>query len=71
MLDAIAARYHLLPSQVMCQADALDYYVMDVAQAYQRYIQEREEAKHRGAPSPAPSNLTVNKMQEMIAKVRG
>jgi len=71
MLDAIAARYHLLPSAVLSQADALDYYVMDVAQAYQRYLHEREDAKSRGVPAPAPSNLTVNKMQEMIAKVRG
>ena len=71
MLDALGTRYHMLPSAVLDQADALDYYVMDVSMAYQRYLQDRADAKAKGLPPPAPSNLTVNKMQEMIAKVRG
>lgn len=71
MLDALGTRYHCLPSEVMAKADALDYYVMDVAMAYTRYQQERAEAKAAGRPPPAPDHLTVNKMQEMIAKVRG
>lgn len=71
LLDSLATRYGLLPSAVLAQADSLDYYVMDVAQSYQRYVQQRAEAKGQGRPGPAPDNLTVNKMQDMIAKVRG
>ena len=33
MLDAMAVRYHVLPSQVLVLGDTLDYYVMDVAMA--------------------------------------
>lgn len=70
VLDNIATRYHLLPSEVLAKADTLDYLVMDVAQAYQRYHQEREEAKSKGLPPPPPKHLTVNKMKEMVERVR-
>lgn len=66
----MATRYHLLPTTVLSQADSLDYYVMDVAMSYQRYLQDKEDAKTSGRAPTAP-NLTVNKMQEMIERVRG
>ena len=71
MLDAMAVRYHVLPSQVLVLGDTLDYYVMDVAMAVQRFNQERTEDAAAGRPPPPPTNLTVNKMQDMIKKVRG
>lgn len=66
----MATRYHLLPTTVLTQADSLDYYVMDVAISYQRYLQDKEDAKTPGR-TPAAPNLSVNKMQEMIERVRG
>lgn len=65
----MATRYHVLPTEVLAKADTLDYYVMDVAMSYQRYMQDKEEAKTSGRAPTAP-NLTVNKMQEMIERVR-
>ena len=69
MLDAIATRYHVLPSTVMSTADTLDYYVMDVANSYHQYQQGQAERKRSGQPPPAPA-LSINKMQEMIERVR-
>lgn len=59
----------MLPSQVLAQADTLDYMVLDVAVTYQRYLNDREQAKNKGQPPPAP-NLSVNKMKEMIERVK-
>lgn len=50
-------------------ADVLDYIVMDVAQSWERYCREEAEAKAKGKPPPRP-DLTINKMQEMLDKVR-
>ena len=69
MLDNLATRYHLLPSQVLQQADSLDVMVMDVAEAWARYRQEQQQARDSGQAPPAP-NLSINKMQDMIKRVR-
>jgi hypothetical protein len=65
----MATRYHLLPTEVLERADSLDYYVMDVSLGYQRYLQDKEEAKSRGVAPTAPE-IPVNKLQEMIKRVR-
>jgi len=69
VLDYLATRYHLLPSQVLEQADTLDYLVMDIAQAYERYQREKSEARSRGQAPPAP-DLPINTLQDMIERVR-
>lgn len=69
MLDAIGTRYHLLPSEVMARADTLDYMVMDVSMSYQRLQQQRADAKANGQPPPA-QDLPLNKLQEMMERVR-
>lgn len=68
ILDSLATRYHLLPSQVLTQADTLDYYVMDVAHSYEQYQRQLAEAKVSGKPMPA--NLTVDQMQNMLERVK-
>ena len=67
----MAQRYGVLPSQVLLHGDTIDYFVMDVAMAWHDYQHAKEDAKSRGLPPPAPRGLTVNKMQEMIERVRG
>ncbi len=69
MLDTMAQRYHLLPSEIMRRADTLDMYVLDVAMSWHRYQQEVAQAQQEGRPPPAP-DLTINKMKEMIERVR-
>jgi hypothetical protein len=70
MLDSLATRYHLLPSQVLRQADSLDLMVYDVAVSYDRYQREQAQRRESGLPPPNPA-ISVNTMQQMIDKVRG
>lgn len=65
----MATRYHLLPSEVLARADTLDFLVMDVSLSWQRYQQDKSDAKSKGV-APTPPELSVNKMKEMIDRVR-
>lgn len=69
MLDSLASRYHLLPSQVLASADALDLQVFDVAVSYERWAREQAEARAAGRP-PAAAPMSVNTMQERLRQVR-
>jgi hypothetical protein len=69
MLDSVATRYHLLPSEVMARADTLDLMVMDVAQGWHHYQQRVADARNQGLPPPAP-DIPLNKLQEMLERVR-
>ena len=69
LLDSIATRYHLLPSEVLNRADALDYLVMDVSTSWQRREQDLAEAKSKGVAPPAPE-LSINTMQQMLERVK-
>jgi len=58
---------------VLTQADTLDFLVMDVAQAWERYQHEQAEkkakAKAQGLPPPAP-DIPINTLQAAIERVR-
>ena len=69
VLDNLATRYHLLPSQVLATADTLDFLVMDVVLAYNRYEQDKADAKRKGVAPTAP-NLPLNTLQEMVERVK-
>lgn len=58
----------MLPSQVLEQADVLDYYVMDVANSYEQYQRQQSEAKQTG--KPAPVSLSVEQMNSMLERVK-
>lgn len=68
IIDALATRYHYLPSEVLRRSDTLDLLIMDVSTAWHRMQEEQAQAKASGKP-PKP-NLPVNKLQEMIDSVR-
>lgn len=70
MIDAIATRYHLLPSEVIMRADTLDVAVMDMAQSWHNYKMECAQAEAQGKPKPAPK-MSVNKLQAMMDAVKG
>ena len=65
----MATRYHLLPSEVLARADTFDLLVMDVAQAWQTQQQQRAHAEATGQAPPAP-DIPINKLQEMLERVR-
>lgn len=43
LLDQMAQRYGLLPSQVMLQANTFDMVVMDMAMTFEHYQQEKQK----------------------------
>lgn len=68
MLDALASRYHKLPSEILRGSDTLDILVFDVAVSWQRHQEEIARAQAEG--KPAPAKLTIDQMKDMIAKVK-
>lgn len=68
MLDALATRYHHLPSEILTRSDTLDILVMTVAVSWQRHQEEVARAKAEG--KPVPTKLSVDEMKEMLARVK-
>jgi hypothetical protein len=68
MLDGLATRYHLLPSEVLCRADTLDVLVMEVAMNWHNQQMERHRAKAEGK-STAPK-LPQDQLKAMIDAVK-
>lgn len=69
MVDALASRYHLLPSEVLARADSVDVYVMDAALSYRKYLEEDELHKQGKGPKPVPV-VPQEKLQEILNRVR-
>jgi hypothetical protein len=68
MLDTMASRYHLLPSEIIAKGDSLDYYILDAALSWHRQTEQKARAEVEG--KPAPVSMPVNKLQDMLDKVR-
>ena len=69
IIDALASRYHLLPSEIFARADSLDVYVMDASLTYKRYLEEEEQHKQGKGPAPA-GNIPEEKLAAMLERVR-
>jgi len=67
VIDGLATRYSLLPSEVIQRADVFDMYVMDTALNWEQYCQREAEAKHKGVPvTPDLSQDQLLKMMERV-----
>ncbi len=69
LIDAIATRYHCLPSEFLSKGDTFDVFVINVILEHQQYMAEAERAKQEGRPPP-PKKLTQDEMRAMIERVR-
>jgi len=69
MLDSLAHRYKLLPSEVIQRGDTLDVLVMETTLQWQRRQREAAEAKSTGRAPPAPK-LTQQQMMDMLKRVK-
>jgi hypothetical protein len=58
-----------LPSRVLSEADTLDFLVMDVVLAYNKYSQDKADAQRKGVAPTAP-NLPLNTLQQMVERVK-
>jgi hypothetical protein len=68
LLDSLASRYHLLPSEVLRRGDTLDILVLDTA--LQWHHMKEQEARAKAEGKPMPTKMPVNKLQEMLDSVR-
>lgn len=68
MLDSLANRYKLLPSEVLAKADTLDVLVADTAISYYNHTMATQQAKSQG--QAAPVNLPVTQLKEILDRAR-
>lgn len=68
MIDAVASRYHCMPSEVISRGDTLDLFILNTALAIQNYHAEQERAKAKGKPT-APRNYKPEDLQAMLDRV--
>lgn len=69
IIDNLANRYKLLPSEVLNRSDLFDVYVMDTALSWERYQQELEASKQNGHAPPAP-RISQDQMLRMMEQVK-
>jgi hypothetical protein len=69
MLDSLAHRYKLLPSEVIQRGDTLDVLVMEATLQWQRRQHELAEARAKGKAPPG-ARLSQEQMQAMMARAR-
>jgi len=67
MLDAVAQRYGVLPSELLVKGNSLDITIANLAQEYVN----RKTAEANGQPTnQAAPNLTIEEMQAMVDRVK-
>tara|TARA_R110000803_G_scaffold110640_1_gene179060 strand:+ start:273 stop:470 length:198 start_codon:yes stop_codon:yes gene_type:complete len=64
MLDSLAERYGILPSQLLRDADTLDLFVFDTALTYQNHKQNKEHGS-------AVDRFDESTLEKMVGQVRG
>ncbi len=64
----MATRYHLLPSQVLCQADSLDVLIMDTALGYQ--TAKQKEAMSKADNKPLINDISNEQLTAMMSRVK-
>jgi len=64
MIDSIAERYGLLPSEVLARATTLDLHITDAAMSYRTYQQRRAQGE-------AAEEYTTAELTAMMENFRG
>lgn len=68
-LDDMAARYGLLPSEVIGRASTFDLAILDMARTYRLHLQKRAQAHAQGLPMPAP-DLSEDELLKIMESTR-
>lgn len=68
LLDTMASRYNLLPSEILRRGDTLDVLVLDTAMSW--HAEQNRQAQSKADGKPQAPNIPVNKLKDMIAAVR-
>ena len=65
LLDSMASKYSLLPSELLHRGTTLDIQIFDIARSYERYARIKAETGREPAPT-----LTQDQMMAMMERVR-
>ena len=69
MIDAIATRYHCLPSKILQEGDTFDVFIINSAMELQQYQQQVMEAQSQGKPKPPPK-MSQEVLKAMLDRAR-
>lgn len=70
MLDSLAERYGLLPSQVLASASTLDLWVYDVAVSYRIHAEKKANAPKGSVPDISEADLLTGLEKFRESKIR-
>lgn len=71
LIDGMAHRYGLLPSEVIQRATTQDLYIYDAVSSYQQYIHTKERKKNNILNEPAEADANLVKQMEQWRANRG
>lgn len=63
LVDAMAERYGLLPSEVLARANTLDAYIMDASISYQNYLERKSQNQAQ--------DYSQEELMSMMERTRG
>ena len=69
LIDAIATRYHCLPSKILQEGDTFDVFIINSAIDIQQYEQKVAEAYREGKPKPPP-RMSQDVLKAMLERAR-
>jgi hypothetical protein len=71
MLDFVAERYGMLPSQVLKEGNSLDFVIAEAAQGYKNKTQAEAQARARGETlQPKVPKLSQEEMMKMLERAK-
>lgn len=68
LIDTMAERYGMLPSQVMSQANTFDIFVCDTAIGYRNYLQEKANGKDTAYN---PTDYSQDDLLQILKEAKG
>lgn len=68
LIDTMAERYGMLPSEVMTKATTFDVFVTDTAIGYRNYIQDKANGKNT---EYNPSDYSQDDLMTILKETRG
>jgi hypothetical protein len=63
MLDSMAERYSVLPSQILAQGTTLDICIFDTAHSYRRHLEDRKQKPAEQFYSESDLLTAVNRVR--------
>ena len=64
----MSRRYGVLPSELIKNGNNVDILIADIGQNWENWQQEKQNAKQKGLPPPAP-RLSEAEMLQMVERV--